>query len=87
MKLYNPWRIIRELRAQVAHLEGRLDEVSERAEEAEGRAFYRAARHWQFEYEREREAKMAAIQQMSQLANLTPIAHFVPKDAFQGFGQ
>lgn len=72
-EILNPWRVIRDLRVRNAYLEGRLDEVTERAEEAEERAFHRASDHY---YQRSRmvEEQLKATQQrLVDIASLQPV--------------
>lgn len=68
----NPWGLIRTLRERVAYLEGRLDEVAERAEDAEARAFHRASKYYfdRLHFEEQRNAEMIA--RMSDLASMAP---------------
>jgi len=68
---WNPWRTIRELRARIAYLEGRMDEVCERAEEAEERAFHRASGHYYQRLRIEEERNRHMAEQMIQLSNLS----------------
>lgn len=69
--LLNPWGEARRLRAQLAYLEGRCDEIADRAEYAEERAFRRASEHY---YARSRmvEEQLKAQQQLVNIANLQP---------------
>lgn len=75
---WNPWK----LRERIAYLEGRLDEVTERAEDAEARAFDRAARYYQFQLERSRDAEKAALAHVMQMTSLTVSPAFIVPDAF-----
>lgn len=77
----NPWATIRSLRAQVNYLEGRFDEVSERAEDAERRAFHRASEYWQYQVETAREREKNAMAHVVQLANITPPKFTVVQEA------
>ena len=79
---WNPWK----LRERIAYLEGRLDEVAERAEDAEARAFDRAARYYQFQLERSRDAERAAMANAMQMASLTVSPAFTALGDF-GKGQ
>lgn len=79
---WNPWK----LRERIAYLEGRIDEISERAEDAEARAFDRAARYYQFQLERSRETERAAMAHVMQMASLTVNPAFTVPEVF-GKGQ
>jgi DNA-binding ferritin-like protein len=70
--LLNPWGCNRQLRERAAYLEGRLDEVAERAEEAEGRAFRRASEHYYIRMRQIEAQNEHLIKQMTDIANLTP---------------
>ena len=75
----NPWGEVRRLREQNAHLEGRLEELREWAEEEVSRAFHRAADHyWQRNRMLEEQNKQM-MQRMADIASLTPIQMAVPK--------
>lgn len=75
---WNPWK----LRERIAYLEGRLDEVTERAEDAEARAFDRAAHYYQFQLERSRETEKAALAHVMQTAILNAGPAFIAPDVF-----
>lgn len=72
-----PWRTIATLKNRVSYLEGRLDEVADRAEDAEARAFDRAARYYQFQLERARDAEKAAMAGVMQAVSNMPIPPFM----------
>lgn len=80
-ELLNPWRAIRELRERNAYLEGRCDEIAERAEEAEERAFRRAAEHYYARSRMVEEQLRATQEQMVSLSRLQPIRPFAIPDS------
>ena len=71
MHLYNPFRIIRELRRDLAHLEGRVMEMREQLDEAETRAFHRASEHNFHRLRVAEERERAARDELWKIANLT----------------
>jgi hypothetical protein len=76
-ELLNPWRVIRKLRERNAYLEGRCDEIAERAEEAEERAFRRASEHYYSRSRMVEEHLRATQEQLVTLSSLQPIKPFV----------
>lgn len=78
--IWNPWKRIRELELALADRDARLDVAYEQLEDAEGRAWDRAARHWQYQLERSRETEKAAMLQLSQIASATPWPLTIMKD-------
>ena len=71
--ILNPWGELRRLRSQLAYMEGRCDEISDRAEEAEERAFRRASEHYYSRSRMVEEQLRATQQQLVDITSLQPI--------------
>lgn len=81
---WNPWKRIRELELALADRDARLEVAYEAQDDAEGRAWDRAARHWQYQLERESQEKMRYLSQLSQISGLQmPPKIIIPSDIGQ----
>ena len=73
-RILNPWAALREAETTVAVLQDRLEDAYRIADEAEAKAFRRAADHY---WQRNRMVEAQLEQQMKQmadLASLTPLS-------------
>lgn len=73
-RIFNPWAALREAETAIAALQDRLEDAYRIADEAEAKAFHRAADHY---WQRNRMVEAQLEQQMKQmadLASLTPLS-------------
>lgn len=79
-KWLNPWRELRQARETIAILEDRCEEYRERADEAERRAFGYASDYYHRRLRMEEERSATAMQQLADIASLTPMKPVIAPD-------